>query len=438
MELDNKIITILANNEEIFAQSAKKVSEDYFDGPYREIYKLLKSFFKKYQKLPPADLLEKKLRDNSEKLFKNSKENPESIILSIVNNTSLVKEKDFDFLLGEIKERNNKKVLTEMLPEVVEGAKENDYDKVKDKLKDIINRIQKNDDSSFIEHTSNHDYMETLKNNYEKAKLNPEGVYGIKTGFKLLDESTLGLRPSTMTAIGARHAAGKSVFLLNVAINAFKQGKNVVIFSLEMPAKQYWDRAISCYTKIPISNIERGCIPEEDEYAFYKALEELQNSAQKLEIIDAPLVNSITITTELKSLSFIPDLLVIDYLGIVRPSDSKKPDHLAIGETCEELRTLARQLNIPLLTAVQLNRSSEKGSQRAKDTARASRSDQIGATLDCFLQIAEVDTSDQLAQLSDKTEIFVVKNRGGKSGFSFPVRKNFACSSFEEYDENEF
>lgn len=221
-----------------------------------------------------------------------------------------------------------------------------------------------------------------------------------------------------------------------MGINAFKERLNIVYISLEMPTEQMWGRVVACYAGLPINNITAATLTDEQKRKYFEALQELQNSENRFEVIDSPGLTVSSIGSEIDSMieKYKPDIVIVDYLGIVRPSEKGLQDNLAQAAVVEELRELARVWNIPILTAVQLNRESGKSKSKTKGTERLSRSDVIGATADVVLQIEEVDAEDAITKLSDRTTIYVTKNRKGQAPFGFDVRKNFACSQFLDWD----
>ena len=434
MNLDKKIIAIMAQDGSLFGRSLKSIDSDFFDGPYSKIHQLLKSYYIKHKSLPSIDTLEEQLHKHKTKIF-GSNPKAEDVILSFRTETALVDPKDFEFLIEELKTRKSYSIVEKALPDAVSAAKQGEMEKFTDMMQQAIVSIKKNSSDSLVAHSSNQDYVDEFLDKYTQTEENPTQAWGLKLGFHKLDQATFGMKSGEMLIIAARHGNGKSIWLLSAAINIFKQGYNVAYVSLEMPTEQMWERITACYTGFPINAIKEARLTPEQKEIFFKSLAEFKASKNRFEVIDAPHITVPTIASELDILieKHKPDVLIVDYLGIVKPTVNGLQDNLAQASVVEELRQLARTRKIPILSAVQLNREPGKGKGKTKGTERLSRSDVIGATVDIALQIEEVDTDEAITKLTDKTKIYVTKNRKGPMPV-IEVRKNFACARFEDWE----
>lgn len=439
MSLDKKLIAIYLQDGEQFGKSLKEVQSDYFHSPYNKIHLLLKNYFINHKKLPSIDIIEDQLYKQRDKIFEN-KSQAEDIILNLRAEATLIDKADVIFLTEEIKKRKSYAYIETKLPEAVAAAKEDDLIGAADLMQQVVNSIKKTLTNDTIVHSSNHDYVDEVLERYNSAESSPDLAWGVKLGFNKLDQATFGMKSGEMLVVAARHGNGKSIFLLSAAVNIFKQGYNVVYVSLEMPTEQMWQRAVACYTGLPIRAISEATLTPEQKIQFLEGMKQFAEAKNRFEIIDTPHITVPTISSELDAIieKHRPDVLIVDYLGIIRPSVSGLQDNLAQASVTEDLRALARQKRIPVLTAVQLNREPGKGKGKTKDTSRLSRSDVIGASADVVLQIEEVDTDDAITKLSDKIKIYVIKNRKGQAPFTFEVRKNFTCGQFLDWDSSEW
>lgn len=414
----------------------RDIDSAYFVDHYSRIYKVLDSYFKRHKKLPSFDFFEESLYKNRAKIFPDlSSTDADAEIISFRAESTFVEITDLEFLIDELKQRYIFSIAQKEFPQVIEDLKKGYSKKGTEKLQEIVNTMNKATTKESIQHSTNHEYIDVAIEKYNETKSNPVKAWGIKLGFKVLDMATFGIKKGEMFIIGGRHGAGKSVFLLSAALNAFRAGKNVVYVSLEMPTEQMWDRVAAAWCGLPISEIIGGTLSQENEAIYQAQMHILKNSANRFEVIDAPHVTVPTIAAELDLIvsDYQPDLLVVDYLGIVKPTDTKLQDNLAQASVVEDMRALARHRKIALFTAVQMNRDPGKAKQKGKTTERVSRSDTIGATADVIMLIDEVDAEDIEAKLSDKTKIFLAKNRKGPQP-TFEVRKDFNCTRFLDWD----
>jgi replicative DNA helicase len=183
-------------------------------------------------------------------------------------------------------------------------------------------------------------------------------VTGLDTGFVELNRMTSGFNEGDLIIIAARPSMGKTAFALNLAFNVLKQDKGVAIFSLEMPAEQLMLRMISAASKIPLQDLRRGNLNDEE----WSKLTEISDyiSDKPLFVDDEGSVNIHTIRAKLRKLKAQnPDisLAIIDYLQLIN-SDIRER-HLAIAEISRSLKLLARELQIPIIALSQLNRALE-------------------------------------------------------------------------------
>ncbi len=199
------------------------------------------------------------------------------------------------------------------------------------------------------------DTLEFIKK--QAAKKN-KIVTGLDTGFVELNRMTSGFGEGDLIIIAARPSMGKTAFALNIALNVLKQDKGVAVFSLEMPAEQLMLRMMSAAGKIPLQDIRRGNLNDEEWSKLSAVADEL--SSKPLFVDDEGNINIHTIRAKLRKLKAQnPELslAIIDYLQLI--SSDQRERHLAIAEISRSLKLLARELQIPIIALSQLNRALE-------------------------------------------------------------------------------
>ena len=434
-QLDQKLIGILAQNGDLFGKSLQEIDVTFFTVNYGKIYKILQTYYQKHKKLPTLDILENKLFKEKEILFPKDI-NTDEIILGVRKFGALTDREDYEFLIEEMKQRKSEGIANQLLPKAVESLKIHKHTDAADILISTGNAMKNALSSEKHKRTNNNNYTDTVINKYKDTKKNPELAWGYKTGFERLDQATHGVGKGEMFLVAARPGNGKSMFLLSVAINMFNQGLNVLYVSIEMATEHMWERVCACYSGIEINKIKEASLTEEEEEKFIQTMEKMKQAENRFEILDAPNITVPTITSEIEQMidKHKPDVIFIDYLGIVKPTEKGLPDNLAQASVVEELRGLARQKNIGMFTAVQLNRDSSKSKNKTKGTERLARSDVISATIDVGLQIEEFDVEEELTNLSDRVKITAIKNRKGPFPFAFDVRKDFTRGRFLDWN----
>lgn len=242
---------------------------------------------------------------------------------------------------------------------------------------------------------------------------------GIPTGFGTLDKCITGLNRSDFILIGARPAMGKTSFALNLASNVtMKAKKKCVFFSLEMTKEQLAERLLASQAGVPSTKLRTGEL-DDDEWR------RLGNAAGQFTDVELYLDDTSTITVpEIKSrirrMKDV-DLIMIDYLGLVKPSTRKENRVQEVSEITRQLKMLAKDLNIPVICCAQLARSTEGRGKNHKpqlSDLRESGSIEQDADIVMFLYReeyykSELDEDKQDEVDENHTELIVAKNRHG-------------------------
>ena len=187
-------------------------------------------------------------------------------------------------------------------------------------------------------------------------------ITGIATGFHDLDNLTSGLHGSEFIVIAARPAMGKTAFALNLATNiAINSGKTVALFNLEMSAEQLAMRMISSLGQIEGSKIRSGALEEKEWEGVNEAISALADA--KMYIDDTPGLTASEIRAKCRRLASSDEglgIVIIDYLqllsGSARYAGNRQQE---VGEISRLLKTMALELNVPVIALAQLSRAVE-------------------------------------------------------------------------------
>jgi len=185
-----------------------------------------------------------------------------------------------------------------------------------------------------------------------------EKLRGVPTHFRGLDNILSGLQKSDLIIVGARPSFGKTAFVLDIARQAALAGHSVGVFSLEMSRDQIIDRILATQAQIPLWRLRTGRLEGETEFALIQAaLDEISKS--KLFIDDSPSPNILQMRSMARRLQIEQglDLLVVDYLQLIRPRTDSDSMVQQVTEISRGLKSLARELNIPIIAVSQLSRA---------------------------------------------------------------------------------
>lgn len=238
---------------------------------------------------------------------------------------------------------------------------------------------------------------------------------GLSTGFKAIDDMTLGLQKGELYILGGRPAMGKSTLALNIAIHAATNQKHVLFFSLEMPKERMIDKCVSSLGQIFFENIKTGQM-EDDEWArASQAMTLIRESGLRIDDRGGQTLASIVMKCKKLSTKRKLDLIVIDYMQLIRVLGASRYDE--VSEVSRELKSLAKNLDVPVLALSQLSRNLETRPDKRPRLSDLRESGQLeqDADLIMFVYRDEVYYPDESLN-KGVTELLIEKNRFGEIG----------------------
>ncbi len=200
---------------------------------------------------------------------------------------------------------------------------------------------------------------EGLKLAYQQTSDRADGKNAaIKTGLQDLDRILGGWQNGDYVTVAGRPGMGKTSLLLTTATNAARyQGKRVGFFSLEMSTAQLINRIISQESGIPGEAIRDGKMTDDQWPVYLNKFEELEN--MPMHLCDSPSLDMARLRTFARKMAYMGlDMLCVDYIGLVTPDDAENRVQ-EVSKISRSLKLLARELNIPVLCAAQMNRAVE-------------------------------------------------------------------------------
>ena len=241
---------------------------------------------------------------------------------------------------------------------------------------------------------------------------------GIPTGIKDLDDTITGLNRSDLILLAARPGMGKTSFALNIARHvAVKESKKVAFFSLEMTREQLTSRLLSTEAMVHGVKLRTGKLEEDEWIRLIEAGDIL--SKTQLYFDDTPGITVPEMKAKLRRLKDV-DLVVIDYLQLM--SSAKRIDNRVqeISEITRNLKIMAKEINVPVITLSQLSRASEQRAEHRPmlSDLRDSGSIEQDADIVLFLYRGDYYKNDEAIEEDyDKNsgECIVAKNRHGET-----------------------
>lgn len=335
---------------------------------------------------------------------------------------------DTNHFVDEVRKMHSRILLTASLRDVADLIAEGDVDKaVAHMQKSMIvvsadmGGIQETDIINDWQHI--YDEVEQRKIRYES-----DGMAGIPTGFETFDERTGGLQPGQLAVVGARPGEGKSWTLLRMATTAISAGYNVHFSALEMNRAEVGMRIHNFLSKDVGKTIFKSLSLSQgrdfDLGGYREFLRQLKvETKSKFTVSDTRNIGAMEIASQLERHR--PDVYFLDYLTLAKTGTTG--DWQDIGRFSKDLKILAGDYDVPIVTAAQLNRTNGI-SKNATGTEALAGADAIGQDADCVITMKK--RSDHVLEYN------LAKYRHGKSDYRWYAHMDMLKGIFKEVSYN--
>jgi len=252
----------------------------------------------------------------------------------------------------------------------------------------------------------------------ERMRLKTEFT-GVPTGFTDLDKKTSGFQKSEMIIVGARPSIGKTAWALNVAANiTLRQNIPCGFFTLEMSNTSLMTRLLAMEARVDSSKLKAGWILKESEWNYLiEAASRFYDAS--LVIDDTPNIGILDLRAQARRMKKQKNIgiLFIDYIGLIQTENRNIPRHEQMAEVSRSLKSLARELDIPVVVLSQVGRQTE-GKEPSLADLRESGAIEQDADMVLFLhrERGVEDAGDSNEPIT--TKIILAKNRNGPVGTS--------------------
>jgi replicative DNA helicase len=276
----------------------------------------------------------------------------------------------------------------------------------------------------------------------EEAGKREDALVGIPSGFTKLDRLTSGWQKAELVIIAARPSMGKTAFALSMARNmSIDHGKKVAIFSCEMSSVQLVNRLIIAETDIAGDKIRNGRLTEEEWKQLDTRIKKLVQAP--IFIDDTPAISIFELRAKCRRLmaQHKLDIVIVDYLQLMSGPDNAGSREQEVSNISRSLKSIAKELNVPIIALSQLNRSVEMrgGTKRPLlSDLRESGAIEQDADMVVFIHRQEkfgMLTFDDGSSTKGIAEIILAKNRNGPVD---DVRLRFREEKAQFVDMDEF
>jgi replicative DNA helicase len=239
---------------------------------------------------------------------------------------------------------------------------------------------------------------------------------GVPTGYIDLDRLLGGLQRSDFIIIAARPSVGKTSLCLSIARNAARHSQHVAIFSLEMSSEQIVQRLVSAETGIDAQRLRLGTLHEDEWPLFVQATGKLADLP--IFIDDTPSISVLQLRTKARRLHAEHglDMVVVDYLQLMTGDIRSENRVQEVSYISRSLKALARELDVPVVSASQLSRAVEQRTDKRPLLADLRESGSLEQDADVVMFIYRDELYHPETEKQHIADILVSKHRNGPTG----------------------
>jgi replicative DNA helicase len=451
LEAEQTVLGSVLVSNEIYDEIPDINEESFFNPVNKKIYKIINDLMSKGLLANPITL--KNFFSNEDELSDIG--GSEYLVKLTKFSTSKLQIKYYANLLHDLKIRRSlidisRETLDEALNKNSEINAEQIIESAEKKLFDIAERGKFN--KSYIE------FKEALVETIAMASSaykNEEGIVGVPTGLRDLDNMLGGLHKSDLVIIAGRPSMGKTALATNIAFNASKRilekqkKSSVTFFSLEMSSEQLSTRILSEQSRITSSNIRRGKINQDEFEKFIETSKNLENLP--LFIDDTPAITISTLSNRARRIKRLHglDLIIVDYIQLMKSGNYRNEGRVQeVAEITQGLKAIAKELNVPVLALSQLSRAVEQRDDKKPQLSDLRESGSIEQDADVvgfvfreeyYLEKLEpragtaehVEWQEKMSIIHGQAELIIGKQRHGPTGI---VRLEFE-SAFTKFKD---
>ncbi len=412
LEAEQSVIgSMIMDKDAIVAASEILISEDFYHKQYGVLFDSITELFNSGE---PVDLvtLQNKMKEKDVPPEVSSLEYIGNLVAAVPTSANV------KYYANIVKEKS---VLRKLI-KVTEGI-ENQCYLGKDGLEDILADTEKSI-FDLLQNRSGGDFVPIRQvvinalDKIEQASKAKGTVTGIATGFVDLDYRTSGLQPSDLILVAARPSMGKTAFVLNIAqYAAFRSNLTTAIFSLEMSKEQLVNRLFSLESRVDAQVLRNGNLSDADWEKLIEGAGVVGRS--NLIIDDTPGISISELRSKCRKYKLEHDLklIIIDYLQLMtgngKSSESRQQE---ISDISRSLKSLARELQVPVVALSQLSRAVEQRPDKRPMMSDLRESGAIEQDADVIMFIYRDDYYNKDTERKNIAEIIIAKQRNGPIG----------------------
>lgn len=400
MELQTHILNQLINNEDFCRRVIPYIKKDYFEGTHKIVFDMITKFVAKHNKLPTSQVLALELEKQSA--------HPDTLTQAstLINEIAQKSDVDTDYLINESEKWCRDRAVYNAIMESIQIIDGKDKDRTEGAIPQILSEAL----GVSYDQDIGHDYIDNSDDRFSFYNRKENRIPFDLDYFNKITKG--GLPNKTLNIALAGTGVGKSLFMCHCAASVLEQGKNVLYITMEMAEERIAERIDANLMDLPIQQLES--LPKN---VFNEKIGKIaKGTIGKLIVKEYPTGAAHTghfraLLNELKmKKNFRPDIIYVDYLNICASSRMRGlggsiNSYSYIKAIAEELRGLAVEFDVPIVSATQTTRSGFSNTDLGLEDT--SESFGLPATADLMFALISTEELDELGQMMVKQ----LKNR---------------------------
>ncbi|MBS5939927.1 replicative DNA helicase [Clostridium sartagoforme] len=411
LEAEQSVIGAMIIDKSAISKALEKLKdEDFYRDGHKVIFKAIREMFSKDMAVDLVTLLEYlKSTDNLDKAG--------GVTYISEVSSSVITTANLEAYIKIVEDKSTLRKLIKSATQIIEES----YNK-QDKVEDVIDIAQKKI-FDLAEKQGSNEY-ESLANVLERGFLEIERLFnnkgsitGVGSGIRDLDAKTSGFQKGDMVLIAARPSMGKTTFSLNIAENAaLREGKSVVIFSLEMSKEQLAYKLLCSEANVDMLKLRTGNLDDDDWERIARATGPL--SKAKIYIDDTAGLSVMEMRSKCRKIKMEHgiDMILIDYLQLMSGSAGSESRQQEVSEISRSIKALAKEMECPVIALSQLSRAPEQRADHRPMLSDLRESGSIEQDADVVMFLYRDEYYNKETEEKNIGECIIAKQRNGPVG----------------------
>lgn len=421
--IQRAILYYLKGSKDFYHQIVNLVDPDYFEFPsHAKIFCAVRDYFEEYGKLPNDDFI---LQDLKKALGARESISEYEDELDLINNLDERTTDNPEYILDQVELFAKNEAMKQAISDSILLVKEDRVEEIESVVKKAL-LISRDVDTG-------QNYFGDFSQRWDRT-FNKEKSDKYRTVLPALDKSLEGgLGKKELAMVIAPPGVGKSLYLVNQGVQSMIEGRKVLYLSLEMSEDKIAQRFDSVMTLVPQFKLkkESTALTVKERLGMFQ--DEFPGSDLRIKEFPTGTASANTLRNLLVQMKnyddFEPDLVIIDYLELLRPTRNIEAEYQAQQRVAEEVRGVAMEHNILIWTATQTNRQG----RMVKVITDAELGDSYGKIRTCDFAISLNQSEEEFDNGTMRG--FVVKSRNGRPRFLVPMRVDYGTLRMSEGEE---